>query len=62
MLARIGDFIKAGTRLAWVIDPRRAEAHVHRADGSVAVIAADGWLDGEDVLPGFRCPLADVLK
>lgn len=62
MLVRIGDFLRAGTRLVWVIDPRRGEAHVHRADGSVAVISADGWLDGEDVLPGFRCPLGDVLQ
>jgi Uma2 family endonuclease len=62
MLARIGDFFKAGTRLAWVIDPRRQEAHVHRADGTLAVISLGGSLDGEDVLAGFRCSLADVLK
>jgi Uma2 family endonuclease len=62
MLPRIGDFLRAGTRLAWVIDPRRGEAHVHRADGSIALIDTDGWLDGEDVLPGFRCSLGEVLR
>ena len=61
MLARIGDFLEAGTRLAWVIDPERREARVYRSDGTVGLIGADGELDGEDVLPGFRCPLAEVL-
>jgi hypothetical protein len=27
----------------------------------VREIDADGDLDGEDVVPGFRCPVADVL-
>ncbi len=37
------------------------EAHIFRADGRVAVIAEDGALDGEDVLPGFSCALRAVL-
>ena len=61
VLAKIGDFLAAGTRLAWLVDPRRREARVFRSDGSVAVIGADGALDGEDVVPGFSCPLAAVL-
>jgi Uma2 family endonuclease len=62
MLTRIGDFFKAGTRLAWVINPRRREAHVHRTDGSITVIGADGFLDGEDVLPGFQVALSEILE
>jgi Uma2 family endonuclease len=60
-LAKIGDFLAAGTRLAWLVDPRRREARVFRSDGSVVVIGEDGTLDGEDVVPGFSCPLASVL-
>jgi Uma2 family endonuclease len=61
VLAKIGDFLAAGTRLAWLVDPRRREARIFRPDGSVTVIGPDGALDGEDVLPGFSCPLATVL-
>jgi Uma2 family endonuclease len=61
VLAKIGDFLAAGTRLAWLVDPRRREARVFRSDGSVAVIGEDGALDGEDVVPGFSCPLVAVL-
>lgn len=61
VLAKIGDFLAAGTRLAWLVDPTRREARVFRADGSVTVIGEDGAVEGEDVLPGFSCPLAAVL-
>ena len=62
VLKKVGDWLDAGVRLVWVIDPKRHEAVVYRPDGSVTRIAAAGALDGEDVLPGFSCPLAEVLK
>lgn len=62
VLAKIGDFLAAGTRLAWLVDPRRREARVFRSDGSMPVIGEDGALDGEDVVPGFSCQLAAALS
>lgn len=62
VLDKIAAWLEAGVRLAWVIDPRRATAQVYRRDGSVALVAADGVLDGEDVLPGFTCSLAEVTE
>jgi Uma2 family endonuclease len=62
VLKKVGDWLDAGVRLVWVIDPKRQEAVVYRPDGSVTRIGASGALGGEDVLPGFSCPLADVLK
>jgi Uma2 family endonuclease len=61
VLAKIADWLSAGTRLVWVIDPQRRVARVYRLDGSEALVAAKDALDGEDVLPGFSCPLASVL-
>ena len=61
VLAKVADWLDAGTRLVWVIDPRRSEAHVHRSDGSLSVIDIDGPLVGEAVLPAFTCPLRGVL-
>jgi len=61
-LAKVAQWLDAGTRLLWVIDPQRAEAHVHRPDGSLTIVGADGELDGEAALPGFSCPLAEVLR
>lgn len=61
VLAKVADWLTAGTRLVWVVDPDRRVARVHRADGTVSVISESEALDGEDVLPGFACPLAEVL-
>jgi Uma2 family endonuclease len=61
VLSKIGDWLAAGVKLVFVIDPVRREVRVHRADGSQAVVSESGRLDGEDVLPGFSCVLADFL-
>ena len=58
---KIGQWLSAGVRLVWVLDPERRHARVYRADGTLSLVAANEELDGEDVLPGFRCPLADIL-
>ena len=60
--AKVGEWLAAGVQIVWVIDPERRTAHVHRADGSIAVIASDGALEGEQLLPGFVCPLAELFE
>lgn len=62
VLAKVSDWLEAGTRLVWVIDPIRAQARIYRSDGSLTLLDANGLLEGEEVLPGFSCPLAEVLK
>jgi Uma2 family endonuclease len=44
----------------WVIDPARKRAVVYREDASVDLLANQDALSGEDVLPGFSCPLDDI--
>jgi Uma2 family endonuclease len=60
VLNKVGDWLSAGSRLVWVIDPIRRRALVYRADGSVSLLAEHDALDGEDVLPGFSCSLTEV--
>jgi Uma2 family endonuclease len=61
VLEKVANWLAAGTRIVWVIDPERREARVYRQDGSLAILGNDDALKGEDVLPGFTCPLKDVL-
>ena len=62
VLAKVADWLEAGTRLVWVIDPERFEAHIYRSDGTLSVLARDASLDGENVLPGFSCALREILE
>jgi len=60
VLAKVADWLSAGTRLVWVIDPARRVARVYRDDGTERIVTADQMLEGEDVVPGFSCELASV--
>ena len=62
VLAKVSDWLTAGTRLVWVIDPVRRSGCAYRADGGVALLGATDVLDGEDILPGFTCVLESVLS
>ena len=61
LLEKVAQWLTAGTRLVWVLDPERGNARVHRADGSIDIVPVSGALDGEDVLRGFSYRLADLL-
>lgn len=56
---RIAEYLEAGTRLVWAIDPHTRTATVHRPDGSVEVVRE--MLDAEDVVPGFKLRLEDLF-
>jgi Uma2 family endonuclease len=61
VLAKVADWLSAGTPLVWIIDPQRRSVRVYRADGTADLLTADRALDGEGVLPGFSCPLEQIL-
>lgn len=58
---KIQEYLSAGVQLVWVLLPDTRRATVYRSDGSVTLVHPNGYLDGEDVLPGFRCALADIM-
>lgn len=62
MRRKVSDYLSAGVRLVWLIDPRRRTAVVHEPAAAGRTIAAEGELDGGMVLPGFRVPLAEVFR
>ncbi len=58
---KIRQFRQAGVRLVWVIYSETRTARVFHAAGPNHDVDADGHLDGEDVLPGFRLRLAELF-
>lgn len=58
VLEKAGDWLKAGCRLVWVIDPLRRTGCVYRADGTLALLDEHDAFDGEEVVPGFRSELS----
>ncbi len=58
---KIEEYLRAGVRLVWVISPKNHTVRVYRLNGSSLSLREDGELDGEDVLPGFRCRVRDLF-
>jgi Uma2 family endonuclease len=62
VLSKVGDWLEAGARLVWVIDPERRDARVYRADGSQVHLGESDQLDGESVVPGFQCAVRGLVS
>lgn len=58
---KLDDYRKVEVPLIWVIYPELRKAKVLRRDGSVSELREDDELAGEDVVPGFRCPVREIL-
>ncbi len=58
---KLDDYDKAGVRLVWVIYPEARKARICRLDRPDGKLGEDDELSGEDVIPGFRCPLREIL-
>jgi Uma2 family endonuclease len=58
---KIGDYLEAGVRLVWVIDPKNRTATVHDASRVSRTLREIDTLDGGDVLPGFAVPVAELF-
>lgn len=62
ILERLTEYFSGGTRLMWVIDPEARRATIYRSLTDVREVGADEALDGEDVIPGFRLRLSELLE
>lgn len=58
---KVADYLGTGGHLVWVVYPRTRTVHVHAAGRPIAVLSASAFLDGEDVLPGFRIGVDELF-
>jgi Uma2 family endonuclease len=58
---KVDDYLNAGTRLVWVLNPRRRTVTVYRSGRNPVVLRANDTLEGEDVLPNFQCVVAEIF-
>ena len=60
--AKVADYLAAGTHLVWIVDPAGRTVTTYRTLLAPRVLAEPEVLDGEDVVPGFRISVAELLK
>jgi Uma2 family endonuclease len=56
------DYLKAGVRLVWVVEPEAQCATEYRPGSPPRAHVATETLVCDDVLPGFRLPLAELFR
>jgi Uma2 family endonuclease len=57
---KVADWLRAGTRLVWVIDPANRSVTVYRSREDFQQISERDTLDGGEVVPGFSCNIGDL--
>ena len=55
-------YLRAGTRLVWVIEPVAKTVMVYRSETDSTVLNYEDTLTGEDVVEGFTCPVAQLFE
>jgi Uma2 family endonuclease len=59
---KVIDFLRAGTRLVWVVYPDSKTVMAYQPDADAHLYASGETLDGGDVLPGLSLPVSDIFK
>jgi Uma2 family endonuclease len=59
--AKVMDYKSARVKLIWVISPETKTVLIRRLDGTCTELNETGTLSGEDVLPGFTCPVVELF-
>jgi len=68
MRIKVADYLRLGVRAVWVVDPARRTVCMHSRVARMAhragavLLAEDDLLDGGEVLPGFRCRIAELFS
>ena len=55
-------YLKAGTRLVWVIEPVAKTVMVYRSETDFTLLSYEDTLTGEEVVKGFTCPVAQLFE
>ena len=61
MQQRAGEYLSAGARLVWIVNPIKQTIDVYRPGGSRTILGIDGVLEGYDVLPGLALNVQQVF-
>jgi Uma2 family endonuclease len=61
MNRKIREYFASGVGMVWIVDPDQRTVTIYRQPGEGRVLWDDATLTGEDVLPGFSCPVAELF-
>lgn len=57
--SKVKEYLRAGVSLVWIVDRTSESVTVHKRGGE---LETSDTLDGNGILPGFECKVADFFK
>jgi Uma2 family endonuclease len=60
--AKVRNWLDAGCRVVWLVDPRRQTVEVFQSRSEARVLRLPDTLSGEPLLPGFSLAVAEIFK
>ena len=61
VLAKIQEWLQAGCRMVWLVDPSTRTVTVYHDRRNAQVLAEKDTISGDDLLPGFLVPVAEFF-
>ncbi len=62
IVEKVNDWLKAGVREVWVVDPQDYTVIVYKGcSGNAIILNIDDEITGGDILPGFKCDVRKLL-
>ena len=58
---KIEDWLNAGVQMLWVVDPFRRTVTIYQPGHDPTLLGEHGVLEGDPVVPGFRCAVAEIF-
>ncbi len=62
LASKAAEYLAFGVAMVVVLDQKAATLTVYRTDGEPEVLGIDATFRGDEVLPGFACSVADLMK
>lgn len=59
---KVAHYLEAGVPAVWLFEPRPRTVTLFAANGAETVLTETDTLDGGEVVPGFRLPVADIFR
>lgn len=59
---KIHEYLAAGVKQAWIVEPDAATVTIYRSPTDPTMFAGEDELICEDLLPGFRLPLGEIVR
>ena len=59
---KVEEYLAAGVPLVWIVDPANQKVTVYHSLQDIKILSAGQELDGGEVIPGFRCKIAEIFS